>query len=54
MKEYQSALSIANTAIKARERDLNAGLNLAMAVSLTECACVLENAYVARVRQEYN
>jgi putative transposase len=34
------------------ERDLNAGLNLAMAVSSTVTACGLDNADVARMKQE--
>ena len=34
------------------DRDLNAALNLAMAVSLTVAACGLDNADVARVKQE--
>ena len=36
------------------ERDLNAALNLAMAVSSTVTACGLDNADVARMKQEYN
>ena len=34
------------------DRDLNAALNLAMAVSSTVTACGLDNADVARLRQE--
>ena len=34
------------------ERDLNAGLNLAVAVSSTVTACGLDNADVARMKQE--
>ncbi len=34
------------------DRDLNASLNLAMAVSSTVTACGLDNANVARVKQE--
>ena len=34
------------------ELDLNAGLNLAMAVSSTVTACGLDNADVARMKQE--
>ncbi|MDE5080574.1 MAG: zinc ribbon domain-containing protein [Trichodesmium sp. St18_bin1] len=34
------------------DRDLNAGLNLAMAVSSTVTACGLDNADVARMKQE--
>ncbi|MDE5080463.1 MAG: MerR family DNA-binding transcriptional regulator, partial [Trichodesmium sp. St18_bin1] len=37
---------------KSQERDLNAGLNLAMAVSSTVTACGLDNADVARMKQE--
>ena len=34
------------------DRDLNAALNLAMAVSSTVTACGLDNADVARMKQE--
>ena len=47
---YQNLFSIANTAIKDRERYLNAALNLATVSQFIPCACELDRTDIARIK----